>query len=118
MRSSLCSQRHVAVVPFGGGTSVVGGLAPVVGGSAPETDRFAGRVALDLRRLNALLELDEQSRLATLGPGLRGPEAEALLGRRGYTLGHFPQSFEYGTLGGFAAARSSGQASAGVSTSW
>lgn len=113
MRSSLCSQRHVAVVPFGGGTSVVGGLAPVVGGSAPETDRFAGRVALDLRRLNALLELDEQSRLATLGPGLRGPEAEALLGRRGYTLGHFPQSFEYGTLGGFAAARSSGQASAG-----
>ncbi len=48
-----------------------------------------------------------------MGPGLRGPEAEALLGRRGYTLGHFPQSFEYGTLGGFAAARSSGQASAG-----
>ena len=48
-----------------------------------------------------------------LEPGLRGPEAEALLGARGYTIGHFPQSFEYATLGGFAAARSSGQASAG-----
>ena len=50
---------------------------------------------------------------AVLEPGLRGPEAEALLNARGYTLGHFPQSFEYATLGGFAAARSSGQASAG-----
>jgi alkyldihydroxyacetonephosphate synthase len=70
-------------------------------------------VALDLRRLNALLELDEESRLAVLEPGLRGPEAETLLKERGYTIGHFPQSFEYATLGGFAAARSSGQASAG-----
>jgi alkyldihydroxyacetonephosphate synthase len=51
--------------------------------------------------------------VATLGPGLRGPEAEALLSARGYTLGHFPQSFQYATIGGFAAARSSGQASAG-----
>ncbi len=102
----LCSQRHVAVVPFGGGTSVVGGLAP-------EVDRFAGSLALDLRRLDALREFDEQSRMASFGPGLRGGEAEALLGQRGYTLGHFPQSFEYATLGGFAAARSSGQASAG-----
>lgn len=102
----LCSQHHVAVVPFGGGTSVVGGLAPAAGG-------LAGVVALDLRRLNAMLELDRESRLAVLGPGLRGPEAEALLAERGYTIGHFPQSFEYATLGGFAAARSSGQASAG-----
>ena len=65
------------------------------------------------RRLDALVELDEVSRLATLEPGLRGPQAEALLGERGYTLGHFPQSFQYASLGGFAAARSSGQASAG-----
>src|SRR5947209_2278848 len=63
--------------------------------------------------MDALLELDEQSRMAVFEPGLRGPQAEALLGERGYTLGHFPQSFEYATLGGFAAARSSGQASAG-----
>jgi alkyldihydroxyacetonephosphate synthase len=101
-----CSARRVAVVPFGGGTSVVGGLSPEAAG-------FAGVVALDLRRLDALVELDETSRLAVLEPGLRGPDAEALLAARGYTLGHFPQSFEYATLGGFAATRSSGQASAG-----
>ena len=82
-------------------------------GCAPTADGFAGVVALDLRRLDALVALDEESRLAVLEPGLRGPEAEALLGARGYTLGHFPQSFEYATLGGFAAARSSGQSSAG-----
>jgi alkyldihydroxyacetonephosphate synthase len=102
----ICSQRRVAVVPFGGGTSVVGGLAP-------ESDAFAAVIALDLRRMNALLELDEVSRVAVLEPGLRAPQAEELLGRHGYTLGHFPQSFEYATIGGFAAARSSGQASAG-----
>ena len=85
----------------------------MVGGLRPETAQFAGVVALDLRRLNGLLELDEESRLAVLEPGLRGPEAEALLAPRGYTIGHFPQSLQYATLGGFAAARSSGQASAG-----
>ena len=102
----LCSARRVAVVPFGGGTSVVGALSP-------DARDFAGLVAVDTRRLNALVALDEESRLAVLEPGLRGPEAEALLAARGYTLGHFPQSYEYATLGGFAAARSSGQASAG-----
>jgi alkyldihydroxyacetonephosphate synthase len=102
----LCSIRRVAVVPFGGGTSVVGGLTPAA-------NAFAGVVALDVGRLDGLIELDEESRLAVLGPGLRGPEAEALVGEHGYTIGHFPQSFEYATLGGFAAARSSGQASAG-----
>jgi alkyldihydroxyacetonephosphate synthase len=96
----------VAVVPFGGGTSVVGGLRP-------EASGYAGWVTLDLRRMNAILEIDEESRLARLEPGLRGPEAESALQARGFTLGHFPQSFEYATLGGFAAARSSGQASAG-----
>jgi alkyldihydroxyacetonephosphate synthase len=101
-----CSDWSVAVVPFGGGSSVVGGLEP-------EASGFAGVVALDLRRLDALLELDETSRVAVLEPGLRGPQAESLLSARGYTIGHFPQSFEFATLGGFAAARSSGQASAG-----
>jgi alkyldihydroxyacetonephosphate synthase len=101
-----CSARRVAVVPFGGGTSVVGG-------DEPDARAYSGLVALDLGRLDALQHLDEESRLATLGPGLRGPEAEGLLGQRGYTLGHFPQSFQYATLGGFAATRSSGQASAG-----
>jgi alkyldihydroxyacetonephosphate synthase len=102
----VCGEARIAVVPFGGGTSVVGGLTP-------EAGDFNGLVALDLRRMNALVGVDEESLLAVLEPGLQGPEAEALLAQRGYTIGHFPQSFEYATLGGFAAARSSGQASAG-----
>jgi alkyldihydroxyacetonephosphate synthase len=103
---TVCSEHRVAVVPFGGGTSVVGGLEP-------DAEGFVGVGALDMRRMNALVSLDEISRLAVLEPGLRLPEAEALLGERGYTLGHFPQSFEYATIGGSAAARSSGQSSAG-----
>ncbi|WP_253873892.1 FAD-binding oxidoreductase [Actinomadura rupiterrae] len=99
-----CAGHRTAVVPFGGGTSVVGGLAP--------TD-VTSFIALDLRRLDALVDLDEVSRTATFQPGLRAPRAEELLRERGYTLGHFPQSFEWATIGGFAAARSSGQASAG-----
>lgn len=101
-----CSSARVAVVPFGGGTSVVGGLSARRGG-------FAGLVALDLRGLCRLLALDPVSRTAELEAGLLGPEAEALLGAEGFTLGHFPQSFEHASIGGFAATRSSGQASAG-----
>ncbi|MFE0089094.1 FAD-binding oxidoreductase [Streptomyces sp. NPDC058991] len=99
-----CAGHGLAVVPFGGGTSVVGGLAP---------EAEHGFVALDLRRLDGLLALDEVSRTAVLQPGLRAPHAEALLNERGFTLGHFPQSYEWASIGGFAAARSSGQASAG-----
>ncbi|MFE5484679.1 FAD-binding oxidoreductase [Streptomyces sp. NPDC056527] len=99
-----CAAHGVSAVPFGGGTSVVGGLAP-------ETKRPF--VALDLRRLDQLLAVDEVSRTAVVQPGLRGPQVEALLNEKGWTLGHFPQSFEWATVGGFAAARSSGQASAG-----
>ena len=99
-----CAEQGVAVVPFGGGTSVVGGLAPRGHG---------GFIALDLRRLDQLVRLDPVSRTAVLQTGLRGPQAEALLNEQGFTLGHFPQSFEWATIGGFAAARSSGQASAG-----
>jgi alkyldihydroxyacetonephosphate synthase len=107
----LCSRERVAVVPFGGGTSVVGGLAPV--GRAHGRARFAGVVALDLRRLDRLRSVDTESMIAEFEPGVRAPDAERLLAAHGLTLGHFPQSFEYATLGGFAAARSSGQASAG-----
>ncbi|WP_121437756.1 FAD-binding oxidoreductase [Actinomadura pelletieri] len=103
-----CARYRVAVVPFGGGTSVVGGLAPSGPGGAP--DAF---VALDLRRMDALVSIDEVSRTAVLQPGLRAPAAETLLAERGYTLGHFPQSYEWASIGGFAATRSSGQASAG-----
>lgn len=100
-----CSENRVAVVPFGGGTSVVGGVAPLRG----ECDRV---IALDLVNLRGI-EIDTTSLTARLGAGLRGPEAEALLGARGLTLGHFPQSFEYATIGGFAATRSAGQSSSG-----
>jgi alkyldihydroxyacetonephosphate synthase len=97
---------RVAVVPFGGGTSVVGGLR------AARNDH-AGVVALDLSRLDRLVALDRVSRTATFQAGVRCPRAEELLAAEGFTLGHFPQSFQYASLGGCAATRSSGQASAG-----
>jgi alkyldihydroxyacetonephosphate synthase len=100
------TEHRVAVVPFGGGTCVTGGLAA-------RRDGFAGLVSLDLVRMKRLLAVDEVSMTATLEPGLRGPEAEALLAGHGLTLGHYPQSFEHASIGGFAATRSSGQSSAG-----
>lgn len=103
---AVCDERGIAVVPFGGGTSVVGGVAP-------ESGAHRAVIALDLARTAGLLDLDERSLLATFGAGTTGPRAEELLGARGFTLGHFPQSFEYATIGGYAATRSSGQASRG-----
>jgi alkyldihydroxyacetonephosphate synthase len=100
-----CTSGGVAVIPFGGGTSVVGGVDAVAG-------PHAAAIALDLRNLRRC-EVDRISLTARLGPGLRGPEAEKALGSHGLTLGHFPQSFEYATIGGFAATRSAGQSSAG-----
>lgn len=102
----ICTERRIAVVPFGGGTSVVGGVDP-------ERGAFAAVITLDLRRLDALHHLDEVSGEAELGAGLTGPQAENLLGAQGFSLGHFPQSFQFATIGGFAATRSSGQDSAG-----
>lgn len=102
----VCSDRRIAVVAFGGGTSVVGGLDPLRG-------EFTTIVSVDLRRLDALLSLDAESGEAELGAGVTGPRAEELLGAQGFSLGHFPQSFQFATIGGFAATRSSGQDSAG-----
>jgi alkyldihydroxyacetonephosphate synthase len=99
-------EHRVAVVPFGGGTCVTGGLAA-------RRDGFAGLVSLDLVRMKRLVSVDHESMTAVLEPGLRGPEAEALLAAEGVLLGHYPQSFEFATIGGFAATRSSGQSSAG-----
>jgi alkyldihydroxyacetonephosphate synthase len=101
-----CSQHGIAVVPFGGGTNVVGGLNPTRG-------TFSAVVSLDLRRFDQLVGIDEVSGEAVFGAGVTGPDAERLLGERGFSLGHFPQSFEFATIGGFAATRSSGQDSAG-----
>jgi len=103
---AACAEAEVAVVPFGGGTSVVGGVAP-------ERGRFGAVVSLDLARMDRLQDVDERSVTAVAGPGIRGPELEAALRARGFTLGHFPQSFEYVTIGGCVATRSAGQASTG-----
>jgi alkyldihydroxyacetonephosphate synthase len=101
-----CASQRIAVVPFGGGTSVVGGVAPLRGG-------LVAVLALDLRRLATLVSVDAESMTATLQAGLKAPEAERLLATHGLTIGHFPQSFEHASIGGFAATRSAGQASSG-----
>ena len=101
-----CGKHRVAVVPFGGGTSVTGGLVA-------RREGYAGVVSLDLLRMDRLLEVDPVSMTARLQPGMRGPQVEAALAGHGLTLGHFPQSFEFASVGGFAATRSSGQDSAG-----
>jgi alkyldihydroxyacetonephosphate synthase len=102
----VCAADGVAVVPFGGGTSVVGGVEPLRGA-------HAAVVALDLARLDRLVSVDAVSRTATVQAGMTGPALEAALGAQGMTLGHFPQSFEYATVGGWVATRSAGQASTG-----
>ena len=103
---AACAEHRVAVVPFGGGTSVVGGVEPV-------SDGFEGIVSIDLRRLDRVVSIDRTSLTARLEAGLNGPQVEGALAAEGLTLGHFPQSFEYSTVGGWVATRSAGQASTG-----
>ncbi len=93
------------VIPYGGGTSVAGHVNPPSGGRPVLT--------VDMGRMNRLLRLDGTSQIATFGAGVAGPDLEAALRAQGFTLGHFPQSFEYSTLGGWVATRSSGQQSLG-----
>jgi alkyldihydroxyacetonephosphate synthase len=102
----LCARSSLAVVPFGGGTSVVGGVAPLRG-------EHGGVLALDTARMASVLALDAESATVTVQAGMRAPALERYLGARGLTLGHFPQSFEYVSLGGCAATRSAGQVSTG-----
>ncbi|MBI1748778.1 MAG: FAD-binding oxidoreductase [Acidobacteria bacterium] len=101
----LATENHVSVVPFGGGTSVVGGVEALRGNAA------AGAITLDLANLNRVIDVDEKSDVAIMQAGLSGPALEAALREKGYTLQHFPQSFEFSTLGGWIATRSAGQAS-------
>jgi alkyldihydroxyacetonephosphate synthase len=96
------ARRGVAVIPFGGGTTVVGGVEPV--GDRPV-------VTLDLKRMDRVLHVDPIAATAVVEPGITGPALETYLNNRGFTLGHFPQSFEYSTLGGWIATRSGGQKS-------
>jgi alkyldihydroxyacetonephosphate synthase len=102
----LCARHSLALVPFGGGTSVVGGVEPLRGA-------HAAVLALDLRHLSKLVELDRESLTVTAQAGMRVPALEAHLAVQGLTLGHFPQSYEHVSLGGCAATRSAGQASTG-----
>jgi alkyldihydroxyacetonephosphate synthase len=97
------------VIPYGGGTSVVGGVTP----DAAQASDGAPWLTVSLARLAGLRALDETSLLATFGAGTAGPDVEAALRARNLTLGHYPQSWEYSTVGGWIAARSSGQQSLG-----
>ena len=91
------------VIPYGGGTSVVGHINPEI---SPRPI-----LTIDMSAMNQLIHFDRDSQLATFGAGTAGPELEAQLQKEGYTLGHFPQSWELSTVGGWVASRSSGQQS-------
>ncbi|MGV9414447.1 FAD-binding oxidoreductase [Nocardia sp. NPDC003693] len=97
-----CTTAGIAVIPFGGGTSVVGGVEP------RGTADYAGVVSLDLGALNRVLEVDHTSRAARIQAGMLGPALEQALKTEGLTLRHFPQSFEFSTLGGWLATRAGG----------
>ena len=100
----LAVERDLVVIPFGGGTSISRSLQP-----DPAEERTI--VSLDLGRMNQVLSIDEISGLATIQAGVLGPDMEDQLNARGWTLGHFPDSFTHSTLGGWAATRSSGMQS-------
>jgi len=100
---AYAKSHNIELIPYGGGTSVAGHINPKASQRAVLT--------VDMSRMNQLLHLDENSQVATFGAGTPGPMVEAQLLARGYTLGHFPQSFELSTLGGWVASRSSGQQS-------
>jgi len=97
-----CSGARVACIPYGGGSSVVGGVEPAVGGG------YAGAVSLDLGCLDRVLEIDRTSRAARVQAGVLGPALEDQLRPHGLTLRHYPQSFEFSSLGGWVATRSGG----------
>jgi alkyldihydroxyacetonephosphate synthase len=97
-----CSDAGAAAIPYGGGTSVVGGVEPRIG------DGYAGAVTVDLGALNRVLEVDKVSRAARIQAGTLGPSLNDQLAEHGLTLRHFPQSFEYSTLGGWIATRAGG----------
>ena len=96
-------QNQIQVIPYGGGTSVAGHITPQASSQPILT--------LSLARMNTLLSLDKTSQIARFGAGTAGPDVEKQLAEHGFVLGHFPQSFELSTIGGWVASRSSGQQS-------
>ncbi|NES14906.1 MULTISPECIES: FAD-binding oxidoreductase [Micromonospora] len=97
-----CAGRDIAVIPYGGGSSVVGGVEPRL------DEAYPAAVSLDLGRLDRVLEVDPTSRAARIQAGVFGPALEDQLRPHGLTLRHFPQSFEFSTLGGWLATRAGG----------
>ncbi len=97
-----CGEAGAALIPYGGGSSVAGGVTGDVG------EGFAGTVTVDMGRMNKVLEIDDVSRAARIQAGALGPELEGQLKPSGLTLRHFPQSFAHSTLGGWIATRSGG----------
>ncbi len=97
-----CSDEGVAAIPYGGGTSVVGGIEPRI------DDAYQGVISIDLRALDRVLEVDPVSRAARIQAGALGPQISDQLRPHGLTLRHFPQSFEFSTLGGWIATRAGG----------
>ncbi len=97
-----CSDTSVAVIPYGGGSSVVGGVEPVVG------DRYLGVVTMDMGLMGRVLDVDQTSRAASIEAGALGPAIEDQLRPYGLTIRHFPQSFEFSSLGGWIATRAGG----------
>lgn len=101
----FAAREHVAVTPFGGGSSVVGGVTPLV------KDDQKGVVTVDMTLMDQILEIDEAALVARVQAGIYGPQLEDALQAKGFTLGHYPQSFEFSTLGGWIAPRSAGHQS-------
>jgi alkyldihydroxyacetonephosphate synthase len=101
---TFASEHDIAVVPFGGGTSVVGGVSATSGA-------FSTLVTLDLSGMDRVVDIDTASRTATAEAGIYGPALEKALQAKGMTLGHYPQSFEFSTLGGWIGHRGAGQGS-------
>ena len=99
-----CTARRVACIPFGGGTSVVGGVEPAL----PDTGTYAAAVSLDMRAMHRVLDVDTTSRAARIEAGVLGPHLEEQLKPHGLTMRHYPQSFQFSTLGGWLATRSGG----------
>jgi len=99
---NFCADEQAAAIPYGGGTSVVGGVEP------RGLEDYRGVVTVDLRRMDRVLEVDPVSMAARIQAGATGPRLEDQLREHGLTLRHFPQSFEYSTLGGWIATRAGG----------
>jgi alkyldihydroxyacetonephosphate synthase len=100
---AFAAEHNCMLIPYGGGTSVAGHITP--------SEQSRPIITMSLAKMNTLIDLDEVSQIATFGPGTKGPEIEAQLRPLGYLLGHFPQSYELSTVGGWVATRSSGQQS-------